>query len=69
MQGDEPFVGLVTMIGVSYTGAYICTGFANHLAVPLIRAAHRPDLTEQQAVDLVQECLKVCPMLMCSPKL
>lgn len=60
MEGDKPFVGMVSMIGVSYTGAYICTGFANHLAMPLIRDAHRPDLTEQEAVDLVQGCLKVC---------
>lgn len=59
MEGDKPFVGMVSMIGVSYTGAYICTGFANHLALPLIRDAHRPEMTEQEAVDVVQACLKV----------
>ena len=67
MEGDEPFVGMVSMIGVSYTGAYVCTGFANHLALPLIRDAHSPEMSEQEAVDLVQQCLKVrfMPVRLC----
>jgi 20S proteasome subunit beta 7 len=59
MEGDKPFVGMVSMIGVKYIGDYACTGFANHLALPLIREGHRRDMSEAEAVELVKEGLKV----------
>lgn len=34
-------------------------GFGNHLARPLMREKHRPDMGEEEAVALMHECLKV----------
>lgn len=38
-----------------------CPGFGNHLARPLMREKHRPDMSEEEAVALMHECLKVRP--------
>jgi hypothetical protein len=35
------------------------TGFGNQLARPLFRAKHRPDMSEEEAVDLIKEALEV----------
>jgi 20S proteasome subunit beta 7 len=59
MQGDEPFVGMVSMIGVSYSDDYITTGFASHLGLPLMREHYKPDMSEQEATELMQTALKV----------
>lgn len=58
--GGKPFLGTVGMIGTSYTDAHLATGFGNHLARPLMREKHRPDMGEEEAVALMHECLKVC---------
>lgn len=60
MEAGEPFVGFVSMIGVSYSDDYITTGFASHLGLPLMREQYKPDMTEEEATELVQKCLKVC---------
>lgn len=36
------------------------------LARPLMREKHRPDMSEEEAVALMQECLKVC-VICCFP--
>ena len=59
IQAGEPFVGFVSMIGVSYSDDYITTGFASQLGLPLLREHHRPDMSEQEATDLMQKALKV----------
>lgn len=33
-------------------------GFGNHLARPLMREKHRPDMSEEEATALMHECLK-----------
>ena len=40
------------------------TGFGNMLARPLMREKHRPDMSEEEAVALMQECLKVIQQLL-----
>lgn len=34
-------------------------GFGNQLARPLFRAKHKPDMSEEEAVDLIKEALEV----------
>lgn len=58
--GGQPFLGTVGMVGTSYTDAHLATGFGNHLARPLMREKHRPDMSEEEATELLHECLKVC---------
>ncbi|GMH43983.1 hypothetical protein BSKO_11917 [Bryopsis sp. KO-2023] len=60
MQDGEPFLGGVGMIGVHYINDHIATGFGNHLAIPLLREHHRPNLTEQEATALMKSVLQVC---------
>lgn len=35
-------------------------GFGNHLARPIMREKHRPDMSEAEARSLLEECLAVC---------
>lgn len=56
----KPFLGTVGMQGTNYTDAHVATGFGNHLARPLMREHHRPDMSEEEATALLHQCLKVC---------
>ncbi|GAB4813139.1 hypothetical protein N2152v2_000185 [Parachlorella kessleri] len=56
----KPFLGTIGMVGTNYTDQHVATGFGNMLARPLMREKHRPDMSEEEAVALMQECLKEC---------
>lgn len=58
---NTQFVGMVSMIGVQYTDSCVCTGFASHLALPLLRQYHTSDMGEANAKDLMQDALRVPP--------
>jgi 20S proteasome subunit beta 7 len=49
----------VNMIGTHFEENHIATGFGNHLAIPILRAEWREDLTFEEAVKLVEKCLLV----------
>lgn len=55
-----PFLGTVGMVGTSYTDQTVATGFGNHLARPIMRDRHRPDMSEEEATTLLHDCLRVC---------
>jgi 20S proteasome subunit beta 7 len=57
---DKPFLGTIGMIGTHYTDQTVATGFGNHLARPIMRERHRPDMSEEEAVELMKDCLRVC---------
>jgi 20S proteasome alpha/beta subunit len=62
----EPFVGLVTMLGVHCDDRQICTGFAAHLAYPMLRERQSSQLSEADAKALMMDALRVlCPFLHC----
>jgi 20S proteasome subunit beta 7 len=46
-------------LGTAYKDPIICTGYGAYIATPLIRNEWKPDMTEQQAIDLVKRCMKV----------
>lgn len=54
-----PFCGMVSMIGVHYDDSAVCTGFASHLALPLIRQFQTADMSEEAATKLMKEALRV----------
>jgi 20S proteasome subunit beta 7 len=56
---DEAYLGYVDMIGTSYTDDFLCTGFAKHLAVPILRERWRADLTAGEARALLEDCMRV----------
>jgi len=54
------FLGTVGMIGTNYTDAHVATGFGQHLARPIFRERHRPDMSEAEAVAMLHDALRVC---------
>mmetsp|Transcript_32829 Transcript_32829/g.72515 ORF Transcript_32829/g.72515 Transcript_32829/m.72515 type:complete len:292 (+) Transcript_32829:183-1058(+) len=61
-QGSEakPFLGTVSMIGTHYVDSHVTTGFANQLARPLFRDRQKDDMSEEEALELMYDALKVC---------
>eukprot|EP00878_Enallax_costatus_P001192 GHUV01001334.1.p1 GENE.GHUV01001334.1~~GHUV01001334.1.p1 ORF type:complete len:295 (+),score=67.89 GHUV01001334.1:220-1104(+) len=57
---SSSFLGMVGMIGTHYTDSHVTTGFANHLARPLFREKQSDDMSEDAAVELMHEALRVC---------
>eukprot|EP00891_Asterochloris_glomerata_P005357 jgi/Astpho2/5357/fgenesh1_pg.00075_%23_32_t len=57
---QKPFIGFVGMIGTHYEDVNVATGFGNQLARPLFREKHRPDMSEEEAANLIKEALRVC---------
>lgn len=46
-------------LGTSYEEDFIVTGFGGHMAIPIIRESWKPDMSEEDAVALVEQCLRV----------
>jgi hypothetical protein len=58
--GLRPFVSSQRASLVRHCTAWrLAAGFGNHLARPLMREKHRPDMSEEEATQLLHECLKV----------
>ncbi len=53
------FLGTVDSIGTAYTGDFAATGMGAHLAIPVMRARYRPDLTEGQARGILEDCARL----------
>lgn len=60
VKNGNKFLGYVDLYGTTYEEDYIATGFGAHIALPLLREQWKPDMTEQQARDLMVSCLRVC---------
>ena len=52
-------LGIVDLIGTTYSEDFLATGFGGHLAIPLIRDRWRADLTEEEARQLLEDCMRV----------
>ncbi len=48
------------MVGTHYVDSHVTTGFANQLARPLFRDRQRDDMSEEEALELLYDGLKVC---------
>lgn len=58
-EGDAPYLGTVDLHGTSFQETMIATGFGAHLALPLLREAYRPDLSEEEAVKVIEDCMRI----------
>ena len=61
---DKPFLSYVDLLGTTYSSPTLATGFGSHLAQPLLRKLADDDsqveqVTREQAVEAVKECMKV----------
>lgn len=55
-----PHLGVVDLLGTHYTDDFAATGYGAYLALPLMRKAYKPDLTEAEAKKLLEDCMRVC---------
>jgi 20S proteasome subunit beta 7 len=55
----RPFLGTTDMIGTMFEEDVVATGLGMHMALPMLRAGWRPDLTEEEARELVTSALRV----------
>jgi len=61
---DKPFLASADLLGTTFAAPTLATGFGAHLAQPILRR-RVPDekaskeVTREEAVDLVKECMKV----------
>jgi 20S proteasome alpha/beta subunit len=53
------FLGSVDLHGTSFEEKAIATGFGAHLALPLLRNAYRPDLTQGEAEKVIEDCMRI----------
>lgn len=58
-KNGESYLGTVNSLGVSYTDEHVATGMGQQMARPIFRAEHHKDMTEEEAVSLLQKCLRV----------
>ncbi|KAL9131845.1 MAG: hypothetical protein Q9217_000291 [Psora testacea] len=61
---DKPFLSSVDLLGTTFSSPTLATGFGAHLAQPLLRKlvddeSHVGQVTREQAVEAVKECMKV----------
>ncbi|KAL9678475.1 hypothetical protein QQ045_016319 [Rhodiola kirilowii] len=59
VKNGQIYLATVNMVGVQYEGDYLATGFGNHLALPILRSKWHKDLSFEEAVKLLEECLRV----------
>lgn len=64
LEGDEPFLKYVDLLGVTYSAPTLATGFGAHLAVPLLRKVvfkeeDVQNVDEATARKTIEECMKV----------
>lgn len=61
---DQPFLSSVDLLGTTFSSPTLATGFGAHLAQPLLRKladseSAVQDVTREQAVAAIKECMKV----------
>ncbi|XP_073107433.1 proteasome subunit beta type-4 [Elaeis guineensis] len=59
VKNGQKYLGMVGMIGTHFEDNHVATGFGNHLARPIFRDEWREDMTFEEAVRLLEKCLRV----------
>ncbi len=55
----KPFLGYVDLYGTNFKDDVVATGFGLHMAAPLLRKLHRPDLDAAQARQALEDSMRV----------
>lgn len=58
-ENGKSFLGFVDLVGTAFEDNYVVTGMGAHMALPMLRRAHRPDMTYEEAEALFKDCLRV----------
>eukprot|EP00922_Rhytidocystis_sp_ex-Travisia-forbesii_P037997 GHVS01056577.1.p1 GENE.GHVS01056577.1~~GHVS01056577.1.p1 ORF type:complete len:238 (+),score=15.19 GHVS01056577.1:144-857(+) len=59
MQNSQRYLGYVDMYGTIYEESYIATGMGRYFGLTLLRDQHKPDMSEQEARDLLEQCMRL----------
>lgn len=55
----EVFLGMIDLYGTKIEGNFAITGLASHYCQVLMQNTWRPDLSEQDAIKLIEDCMRV----------
>jgi len=55
----KSFLGWVDKLGTNFEDNHLATGYGAHIAIPLLRKHYRPDLSCDEAVAVVEMCMRV----------
>ncbi|CRG93098.1 20S proteasome beta subunit, putative [Plasmodium gallinaceum] len=56
---NDLYIGFVDMHGTQFCGDYMTTGYARYFALTLLRNHYKDNMNEQEARNLLNECLKI----------
>ncbi|EEF36035.1 proteasome subunit beta type, putative [Ricinus communis] len=59
VKNGQKYLGTVSMIGVNYEDNHVATGFGNHFAWPLLRDEWHENLSFEDGVKLLENCMRV----------
>ncbi|XP_008810310.1 proteasome subunit beta type-4-like [Phoenix dactylifera] len=59
VKNGQKYLGMVGMIGTHFEDNHVATGFGNHLARPILRDEWNEDMSFEEAVKLLEKCLRV----------
>lgn len=59
VKSGKKFLGFVDMYGSNYEEDMVATGYGSYIALPLMRRAWRPDLSEAEARTLLEDSMRV----------
>lgn len=59
VKNGQKYLGMVGMIGVHFEDNHVATGFGNHLARPILRAEWHENMSYEEAVKVLEICLRV----------
>ncbi|CAL0304095.1 unnamed protein product [Lupinus luteus] len=59
VKNGQKYLGTVNMIGINYEDNHVATGLGNHLARPILRDEWHENLTFEDAVKLLEKCMRV----------
>ena len=53
------YLSFVDLYGTTFEDDFVATGYGGHLAMPLLREKARPDMPEDEAIELLRHCMRV----------
>jgi len=53
------FLGQVDLYGSAFQGDTLATGYGSYIAQPLLRKAFRPDMTYEEAKEVLRDAMRV----------
>jgi 20S proteasome subunit beta 7 len=56
---DKPYLAYCDLYGTNFTDNIVVTGFGMHMALPLLRKSWRPDMTKDEAKQILEDAMRV----------